>query len=100
MTQNAENINKFWKKFHEAVVDYGVVESRAIWYVNWAQKLTTSFKGNSIPGRGTVLQRLALMTLTENERMMHDKGFKTRLQVMEESFWYRVAYHGYREFGP
>ena len=55
---------------------------------------------NSIPGRGTVLKRLALMTLTENERMMHDKGFKTRLQVMEESFWYRVAYHGYREFGP
>ncbi|MBL7203703.1 MAG: DEAD/DEAH box helicase [Desulfobacteraceae bacterium] len=56
--------------------------------------------GDSIPTRGTVLQRLALMTLTENERMMHHKGFKTRRQVMEESFWYRVAYHGYREFGP
>ena len=57
-------------------------------------------EGDSIPSRGTVLQRLALMTLTENERIMHDKGFKTRRQVMEESFWYRVAYHGYREFGP
>ena len=57
-------------------------------------------EGDSIPSRGTVLQRLALMTLTENERMMHDKGFKTRRQVMEESFWYRVAYHGYRELGP
>ncbi len=57
-------------------------------------------EGDSIPSRGTILQRLALMTLTENERMMHDKGFKTRRQVMEESFWYRVAYHGYREFGP
>ena len=56
--------------------------------------------GGSIPTRGTILQRLALMTLTENERIMHDKGFKTRRQVMEESFWYRVAYHGYREFGP
>jgi len=57
-------------------------------------------EGDSIPSRGTILQRLALMTLTENERMMHHKGFKTRRQVMEESFWYRVAYHGYREFGP
>ena len=48
-------------------------------------------EGDSIPTRGTVLQRLALMTLTENERMMCDKGFKTRRQVMEESFWYGVA---------
>jgi len=39
------------------------------------------------------------MTLTDNERMMHDRGFKTRRQAMEGCLWYRFAYHGYREFG-
>ena len=39
MTQESENINKFWKKPHEAVVDYGVAESMAIWYVNWHRNL-------------------------------------------------------------
>jgi superfamily II DNA or RNA helicase len=54
---------------------------------------------DAVPTRGVILDRLALMTLTENERLMHEKGFKTRRQVLEESFWYRMAYHGYREFG-
>ena len=54
---------------------------------------------DTVPTRGVILDRLGLMTLTENERLMHEKGFKTRRQVMEESFWYRMAYHGYREFG-
>ena len=51
------------------------------------------------PHRGKVLRRLALLTLTENERFMMDRDFKTRRQTLEESFWYRAAYHGYREFG-
>lgn len=49
-------------------------------------------------GRGDVIERLALLTLTENERLMLDRGFKSRRQVLEESFWYRLAYHCYREF--
>ena len=36
MTQKPENINEFWKEFHEAVVDSGVAEAVVIWYVNWA----------------------------------------------------------------
>lgn len=27
MTQKSENINKFWKEFHKAVVDSGVAEA-------------------------------------------------------------------------
>ena len=54
---------------------------------------------DSVPRRAEILSRLGLMTLTENERMMGERGFKTRRQAMEESFWYRAAYHGYREFG-
>lgn len=52
-----------------------------------------------VPTRGNILSRLALLTLTDNERIMHASGLKSRRQVMEGSFWYRFAYHGYREFG-
>jgi len=63
------------------------------------ERCTRMPKGDGIPARGELLDQLALMTLTDTERMMHDRGFKTRRQAMEASFWYRVAYHGYREFG-
>ena len=50
-------------------------------------------------GRGAILKKLALLSLSESERQMNDMGYKTRKQAFEESFWYRSAYHGYREFG-
>jgi len=49
-------------------------------------------------GRGAVIERLALLTLTQNERIMLNRGFKSRRQALEETFWYRLAYHCYREF--
>ena len=48
---------------------------------------------------GEVINRMKLLTLTDSERLLIDQGFKSRGQVFRESFWYRVAYHGYREFG-
>ncbi len=51
------------------------------------------------PNRSAILSRLSSYTLTENEWMMRERGFKTRRQALEESFWFRAAYHGYREFG-
>ena len=65
----------------------------------FVERCGKSPRENAAPHRGKVLERLALLTLTENERFMMDRGFKTRRQTLEESFWYRVAYHGYREFG-
>jgi superfamily II DNA or RNA helicase len=55
---------------------------------------------DTVSHRAAVLERLALLTLNENERVMLDNGFKTRGLALEESFWYRIAYHGYRELGP
>lgn len=67
--------------------------------VRFMERCANRSDQDAVPNRGVILDRLSRMTLTENERMMHDRGFKTRRQVMEESFWYRLAYHGYREFG-
>lgn len=51
-----------------------------------------------VPHRGAILEQLGFLTLSYNERIMAAKGFKTNRQVLEESFWYRFAYHSYREF--
>ena len=39
------------------------------------------------------------MTRTVNEKSMNTRGFKTRKQTLEEGFWFKCAYHGFREFG-
>ena len=43
--------------------------------------------------RGRILNILSLMTMTDTERVFHEKGMKSRRQVFEESFWYRCVYH-------
>jgi len=52
----------------------------------------------SIPGRGRILSQLSLLTMTEQERLLAEKGIKTRRQTFEETFWFRFAYHGFWEF--
>ena len=49
---------------------------------------------------GKALDELSLLTLTETERQMLARGHQTRGLAFAQSFWYRLAYHGYREFGP
>ena len=48
MTQRCDDINKFWKGVHKAVVDSGVAEPMPIWYVNWTQKFAASFRGKPL----------------------------------------------------
>lgn len=43
--------------------------------------------------RGRILNMLSLMTMTGAERILQDKGMKSRRQAFEESFWYRLVYH-------
>jgi SNF2 family DNA or RNA helicase len=62
------------------------------------ERCTVTSEKQEIPIRGDVISKLCLLTLTKDERIMMDRGFKTHRQVLEESFWYKVAYHCYREF--
>jgi SNF2 family DNA or RNA helicase len=57
-------------------------------------------KSNHQPAdRAVVLEHLARYTLTENERIMQERGFRTRRQTLESSFWFRMAYHAFMEYG-
>jgi hypothetical protein len=49
--------------------------------------------------RGRILMFLHRMTWTETEHLMMEKGAKTRRQVLEESFWFRLFYHCMRISG-
>jgi len=62
------------------------------------ERCTATCEDGEIPTRGHVISQLSLLTLTEDEWMLRDRGFKTRRQTLEESFWYKAAYHAYREF--
>jgi SNF2 family DNA or RNA helicase len=52
-----------------------------------------------VPTRNSVLHNLYYHTRTQNEWMMIERGFNTRGQMLEESFWFRMAYHAFRELG-
>jgi SNF2 family DNA or RNA helicase len=63
------------------------------------ERCTPPPDGAVVPTRGEVIRQLSLLTLTENESLLMDRGLKTRRQVLEETFWYKFAYHCFREFG-
>ena len=62
------------------------------------ERCTAADGENAFPTRSEVLKQLSLLTLTKDERVLRDRGYRTQRQSLEESFWYKVAYHGYREF--
>ncbi len=85
---------------------YGSLDEELLTYVSagadrsrFEDRCVNPQKVGKIPSRAEILAELMLWTLTETERQMSEKGFKTRRQVLQEKFWYRMAYHAYREFG-
>ena len=63
------------------------------------ERCTQPPEDGDVPTRGEIIRQLSLLTLTANERVLMDRGLKTRRQVLEETFWYKFAYHCFREFG-
>lgn len=51
------------------------------------------------PPRALLLEWLMERTATAYEQSMRALGHRTHGQVIEESFWHRLAYHGFREHG-
>ncbi len=55
--------------------------------------------GRPYSTRANIIDRLKLLTLSDNERELARIGMQTRRQALEDSFWYRMAYHAFRELG-
>lgn len=48
MSQKEKDVKEFWVAYEDAVVDSGIPESTAKWYVRWARKFALSIKGKSL----------------------------------------------------
>ncbi len=64
--------------------------------VRFLERCTPPPEEADVPTRGEIIRQLSLLSLTENERALMDHGLKTRRQVLEETFWYKFAYHCFR----
>jgi superfamily II DNA or RNA helicase len=64
-----------------------------------ADFLNTSAE-ETAPRRCEVLKKLQAYGLKDSEYNLRALGLKTRGQAVDESIWYRFAYHGFREFEP
>ena len=53
----------------------------------------------AVPTRYMVLKQLASLSLSNDERYLNERGFRSRRQAFEASFWYGFFYHCYREWG-
>jgi superfamily II DNA or RNA helicase len=62
-------------------------------------RLVLHDRGGPGPPRALLLQWLMERTATAYEHDMRALGHRTHGQVIEESFWFRLAYHAYREHG-
>ncbi len=58
-----------------------------------------NIEGETVPARNLVLSNLNHQSMTKNAWVLLEQGFKTRGQMLEESFWFRFAYHAFRELG-
>ncbi|MCB1034600.1 MAG: DEAD/DEAH box helicase, partial [Acidobacteria bacterium] len=64
--------------------------------IRFAERFQQASDGARVP-RGQLLDRLAMVQWTKEERRFAQAGMKLGRQVWEESFWHRLAYHGFRE---
>lgn len=58
----------------------------------------SSYDSKDLAIRGNAIDALARFTLTESEHAFAMMGVRSYIQAFESSFWYRFAYHCYREF--
>ena len=53
MEKKANKVNSFWESYRDAVIESGVKENAAQWYVSWAQGFARSLKGKPLRARST-----------------------------------------------
>ncbi len=96
-SEKGQNVLKVYGSLDEELLTYISAGSDRLRFED--RCIVTGKNGNK-PSRAEILAELMLWTLTENEHKMSERGFKTRRQSLQEKFWYRLAYHAYRELGP
>ena len=53
MGDKINDVNKFWDRFRDLIIQSGVSDSYADWYVRWGRKFALSIKGRPLRQRTT-----------------------------------------------
>jgi superfamily II DNA or RNA helicase len=96
VSENGQKVLKVYGSHEEEILTYTSAGSDRLRFVD---RCIDPQKSKKIPSRAEILAELTLWTLSETERKMSEKGFKTRQQALLEKFWYKMAYNAYRELG-
>ena len=62
------------------------------------ERLGATPKGAAFSDRAGLLDRLGTFLRSPEEQHLNKAGMRTNRQSFEDSFWWRLAYHGFREF--
>ena len=54
MEKKLNKVNSFWESYRDGVIESGVKENAAQWYVSWAQGFARSLKGKPLNHGGVV----------------------------------------------
>ena len=79
-------------------------QSMALWFGESSDIDRFNDRFDNVPpqlskySRSKALMSLSGMVCSESERILNKKGVVTRRQDLENNFWYRFAYHTFREF--
>jgi integron integrase len=67
MGDKIDDVNKFWDRFRDLVIQSGVSESYADWYVRWGQKFALSIKGRPLRRRTAEDIQLFLINISNKK---------------------------------
>ena len=66
--------------------------------IRFLERLGKTPQRGGFADRAGLLERLGTFLRSPDEQHMNKLGMRTNRQSFEESFWWRVAYHAFREF--
>ena len=78
MDKKDNDVNRFWNKYHEAVIKNGVSEKYADYYVKWGQKFATSMKGKPLRKRTLDDVKLFISRIKNQKNMQEWKVKQVR----------------------
>jgi integron integrase len=69
MAKNDNDVNGFWGNFRKKVIDTGVQEKYADWYVKWGQKFALSIKGKPLRKRSVDDIKAFLLKISDQKNL-------------------------------
>lgn len=86
---------RFYNAAGDALADYHEISPGAL---RLLERLAKVAAGAGFQDRAELIEKLSVFLRSSEEQHLNRAGMKTNRQSFEESLWYRLAYHCYREF--